>query len=92
MFVSLDYEEDELQFRQEIWHKRMTLLFSEDKSARVPAENLRIWLEEGQELEVVSDPKYEKLSEAVEDLDNVARALKMCATVQEVDSLDKEEN
>jgi hypothetical protein len=38
-------------------------------------------LEEGQELEVVNDSKYEKLNEVVEDIDNISRALKMCISV-----------
>ena len=59
---------------------------------RINAELVRFWLEEGQELEVVNDAKYEKLNEVVEDIDNINRALRMCVTVQEIDQLDKQEN
>jgi hypothetical protein len=58
-------------------------------STRLNAEQIRYWLEEGQELEMVNDAKYEKLNDLVEDLDNIARALRLCVTVQEVDQLDK---
>jgi len=59
---------------------------------RLSSEQVRYWLEEGQELEVVNDAKYERLNELVEDIDNVSRALRMCSTVQEVDQIDKQEN
>jgi hypothetical protein len=38
---------------------------------------------------VVNDKKYEQLSEVLDDLENIFRALKMCNTVQEVDQIDK---
>ena len=40
----------------------------------------------------MNDAKYERLSDIVEDIDNINRALRMCVTVQEVDLLDKQEN
>ncbi|TNV84393.1 hypothetical protein FGO68_gene805 [Halteria grandinella] len=99
MHVSLDFENDELNFREEIWHERIALLIKELKSGknfsqseRISCELVRFWLEEGQELEVVNDQKYEQLSELVEDLDHISRALKMCNTIQEVDQLDKQEH
>jgi hypothetical protein len=52
---------------------------------RVNSEQVRLWLEEGQDLEVVNDAKYEKLNEVVEDIENINRVLRMCNTVQEVD-------
>ena len=76
----------------------MTLLFKlliENqalKDSKVNSEQVRYWLEEGQELEVVNDAKYEKLNELVEDIDNINRVLRLCNTVQEVDQLDKQEN
>lgn len=98
MFITLDFESDELSLRQELWHQRITLLLSnisnqDSKPAtRLNCEQVRYWLEEGQELEVVNDSKYERLNDLVEDLDNIARALRMCVTVQEVDQIDKQEN
>lgn len=98
MCLSLDFEDDELMFRQEIWHQRIALLLKEllnksrTQTFRISSEQIRYWLEEGQELEVVNDAKYEKINEVVEDIDNITRALKMCSTIQEVDQLDKQEN
>ena len=45
---------------------------------RVNSEEVRWWLEEGQELELVNDSKYEKLNEIVDDIEAIQRALKMC--------------
>jgi hypothetical protein len=93
MLLSIDFEKEELSLRQDIWHQRIDLLLkslSESKpSTRVHAEFIRYWLEEGQELEVVNDAKYEKLNEVVEDIDNINKTLRMCVTVQEVDQIDK---
>ena len=41
---------------------------------------------------MVNDGKYERLNELVEEIDHVTRALKMCASVEEVDTIDMEEN
>ena len=59
---------------------------------RINFEQVKYWLEEGQDLEVVNDQKYEKLNEVVEDIENVGRALRMCTTIQEIDQIDKQEN
>lgn len=97
--LKLDFEDEELQFRQEIWHERVTRLFkllSQEGQAEIPervnADHLRQWLEDGNELELVNDKKFEKLNETVDDLDWINRALKMCITQEEVDLLEKQEN
>lgn len=51
------------------------------KDTRVNSEQVRYWLEEGQELEVVNDAKYEKLNEIVEDIDNINKVLRLCNTI-----------
>ena len=38
---------------------------------RVNSEEVRWWLEEGQELELVNDSKYEKLNEIVDDIEAI---------------------
>jgi len=58
---------------------------------RVKSEQVRHWLEEGQELEVVRDKKYEQLSEVVNDLDFIVRATRMCSTTDEVDLIEAQE-
>jgi hypothetical protein len=63
-----------------------------NKDDRISSEAVRYWLEEGQELEIVNDQKYEKLNEVVEDLDQINRALKMCCSVEEVELIDEKEN
>jgi uncharacterized protein (UPF0147 family) len=87
MFISLDFENEELSFRQDIWHQRMAIILkilaesSVPKDTRVNSEQVRFWLEEGQELEVVNDAKYEKLNEIVEDIDNINKVLRLCNTI-----------
>jgi|LauGreDrversion4_2_1035121.scaffolds.fasta_scaffold63707_3 uncharacterized protein (UPF0147 family) len=87
MFISLDFENEELSFRQDIWHQRMAIILkilaenSVPKDTRVNSEQVRYWLEEGQELEVVNDAKYEKLNEIVEDIDNINKVLRLCNTI-----------
>ncbi|CDW76908.1 UNKNOWN [Stylonychia lemnae] len=94
--VTLDFEDEELQFRQDIWHARVAKVLHDLQNdifiERLSTEQIKYWLEEGQELEVVNDIKYEKLNEVVEDIDHIMRALKMCATVEEVDKIDEQEN
>lgn len=58
---------------------------------RVKSEQVRHWLEEGQELEVVRDKKYEELSEVVNDLDFIVRATRMCSKTDEVDLIEAQE-
>jgi hypothetical protein len=87
MFISLDFENEELSFRQDIWHQRMAIILkilaenSVPNDTRVNSEQVRFWLEEGQELEVVNDAKYEKLNEIVEDIDNINKVLRLCNTI-----------
>ena len=87
MYISLDFENEELSFRQDIWHQRMAIILkilaenSVPKDTRVNSEQVRYWLEEGQELEVVNDAKYEKLNEIVEDIDNINKVLRLCNTI-----------
>ena len=100
---TLDFEAEELTFRQGIWHARVDLLIKfwslrtpvksiQPITERICSEKIRFWLEEGQELELATDPKYDKLTEVVEDIDNIARSLKLCATQDEIDQIDKQEN
>lgn len=66
MLLTIDFEDEELQFRQDIWHARIEFFLDElercrgkNPKIRVKSEQVRHWLEEGQELEVVRDKKYE---------------------------------
>lgn len=98
MCLSLDFQDEELQFRQDIWHNRVALLISElDKpfvsdSLRINCEQIRLWLEEGQELEIVKVLKYERLSEIVEDIDNITKALRACNSLLDFEVIDRQEN
>ena len=41
---------------------------------------------------MVNDAKYERLSEIVEDIDNIVRTLRMCCTQEEIDLVEAQEN
>ena len=54
MLLTIDFEDEELQFRQEIWHSRIAHLLLEierckgkNPKVKVKAETVRHWLEEG---------------------------------------------
>jgi hypothetical protein len=72
--IRLDFEDEELQFRKDIWHERVNKTINilngsfELGDERISSEAIKAWLEEGQELEFVNDAKFEKLNEIVEDI------------------------
>jgi hypothetical protein len=53
----------------------------------VESEILRYWLEEGTELELTKDEKYERLNDLVEDVDEVIKIVRNCFQIQEIDDV-----
>lgn len=51
------------------------------------SEILRYWLEEGTELELTKDEKYERLNDLVEDVDEVIKIVRNCFQIQEIDDV-----
>lgn len=87
--IRVDFDDEELGWRQELWRERIHMLEKHKASpcedSKVNCEVVRSWLEEGQELEIVTDQKYEALTEIVDDIDSVCQALRYCNTEEEVD-------
>jgi hypothetical protein len=60
--LKLDFEDDEISFRKEIWLERIRRLITVwsaptegEPTERICSETLKVWLEEGQELEMVTN-------------------------------------
>ena len=71
------------------------MIFNElDKSEEtatksVQSDILRYWLEEGTELELTQDEKYERLSNLVDDIDEVIKALRNCMSLAQIEEVTK---
>jgi len=48
---------------------------------------LRYWLEEGTELDLDKDPKYERLNDYVEDIDEVIKVMRNCANDGQIEEV-----
>ena len=70
----------------------MGLVFAEidakgETAKTVQSDIMRYWLEEGTELELAREAKYERLSDLVDDIDEVIKALRTCTTEQQMEAV-----
>jgi PHP family Zn ribbon phosphoesterase len=85
--LRVDFEKEEADVRSDLWHIKVDLIFAEidkkDSSEKtVDSDILRYWLEEGTELELTKEAKYERLSDLVDDIDEVIKVMRNCSTEQ----------
>ena len=91
--LKVDFDKKEAILRSELWHIKMSLIFaqidSKESGKTVESDILRYWLEEGTELELTKESTYERLSDLVDDIDEVIKILKSCNSSQQINDVIK---